>query len=240
MELIDNKSVVNSTLGMYVQIKRDLLPTPEKSHYLFNQRDVSKVIQGLTVVKPSSLVSPDSLAKLWVHEFQRVFEDRLICQEDRQLVRDELAKKVTVSLKSNLTPESLYEEPIIFCNFLKKGLDRKQMAYEESRDMSRLVKVLNEYMQDETSMNLVLFSDAVFHLCRVARSFLFEKGHIVLIGLTGSGKKSLINLGSVLAQASLQMVEIRKNYGRTEFREDLFRIMKKAAFENEQVAFLFP
>ena len=70
-------------------------------------------------------------------------------------------------------------------------------------------------MQDETSMNLVLFSDAVLHLCRVARSFVFEKGHIVLVGLSGSGKKSLISLGSVLAQASLQTIELKKNYGRT-------------------------
>lgn len=47
-------------------------------------------------------------------------------------------------------------------------------------------------------MNLVLFLDAVKHVCRVARCFLFDKGHIVLIGLSGSGKKSMIMLGSVL------------------------------------------
>lgn len=88
MELIDNKSIVNSTLLLYVQIKRDLLPTPEKSHYLFNLRDVSRVIQGLTVVKPSSLHHPDSLVKLWVHEFQRVFEDRLISEADRKIIRE--------------------------------------------------------------------------------------------------------------------------------------------------------
>ena len=120
----------------------------------------------------------------------------------------------------------------MFCNFLKKGLDRKQMAYEESKDSGKLVKIIGEYMQDETSMNLVLFTDAVLHCCRVSRSFVFEKGHIVLVGLSGSGKKSVITLGSVLSQATLMMIELRKNYGKTEFREDLFNIMKKAAFEN--------
>lgn len=64
-----------------------------------------------------------------MHEFERVFEDRLICEEDRQMIREEIAKKVTVTLKSNLTPQNLFEEPIVFCNFLKKGLERKQMAY---------------------------------------------------------------------------------------------------------------
>ena len=77
------------------------------------------------------------------------------------------------------------------------------MAYEESTSMQKLTKVLNEYMQDETNMNLVLFSDAILHLCRVTRAFIFAKGHIVLVGLSGSGKKSLINLGGVVAQASI-------------------------------------
>lgn len=95
-------------------------------------------------------------------------------------------------------------------------------------------------MQDETSMNLVLFLDAIKHICRVARCFVFDKGHIVLIGLSGSGKKSMIMLGAVLGQAHLKMIEIRKNYGKAEFREDLYNIMKKAAFEDQQVAFLFP
>lgn len=61
-------------------------------------------------------------------------------------------------------------------------------------------------MQDETSMSLVLFTDAVKHICRVSRCFVFDKGHIVLVGLSGSGKKSMIMMGSVLSQAKLMMI----------------------------------
>ena len=73
MDLIDNKSIVNSTLSLYSMARTQFLPTPAKAHYLFNLRDVSKVIQGISMIKPSSLSSPDNLVKLWVHEFQRVF-----------------------------------------------------------------------------------------------------------------------------------------------------------------------
>lgn len=83
LDLIENKSIVHSTLTLYSDIKRELLPTPEKSHYLFNLRDVSRVFQGLTAVKAAALPTPESLVKLWVHEFQRVFEDRLINEHDR-------------------------------------------------------------------------------------------------------------------------------------------------------------
>lgn len=69
MDLIDNKALVNATLSLYEMAKVQFLPTPSKSHYLFNIRDVSKVIQGISMIKPSSLGSPDNLVKLWVHEF---------------------------------------------------------------------------------------------------------------------------------------------------------------------------
>ena len=67
MDLIDNKSIVNSTLSLYSMARLQFLPTPAKAHYQFNLRDVSKVIQGISMIKPSLLSSPDNLVKLWVH-----------------------------------------------------------------------------------------------------------------------------------------------------------------------------
>lgn len=39
------KPLVTATLEVYETIQKELLPTPTKSHYTFNLRDVSKVIQ---------------------------------------------------------------------------------------------------------------------------------------------------------------------------------------------------
>lgn len=40
------KPLVSATLEVYETIQKELLPTPTKSHYTFNLRDVSKVIQA--------------------------------------------------------------------------------------------------------------------------------------------------------------------------------------------------
>ena len=55
---------------------------------------------------------------------------------------------------------------------------------------------------------------------------------MLLVGLSGLGKKSMISLGSVVSQCRLEQIEVRKNYGKLEFREDIFRVMKLASFEN--------
>lgn len=41
------ESMVNAAVELYTRIAEDLLPTPSKSHYLFNLRDLSKCIQGV-------------------------------------------------------------------------------------------------------------------------------------------------------------------------------------------------
>ena len=60
------------------------------------------------MVKQPTLTSPEVLVKLWVHEFERVFEDRLINNKDRLFIKEEISKKVAVSLKSSLTQETLF------------------------------------------------------------------------------------------------------------------------------------
>lgn len=42
------KPLVAASLEVYETIQKELLPTPTKSHYTFNLRDVSKVIQVIT------------------------------------------------------------------------------------------------------------------------------------------------------------------------------------------------
>ena len=72
------------SIEVFSTIARDLLPTPSKSHYTFNLRDLAKVFQGMLMVDQKKMNSKEQLARLWVHENKRVFADRLTCEEDHE------------------------------------------------------------------------------------------------------------------------------------------------------------
>lgn len=66
---------------------KTFLPLPSRSHYLFNFRDLIKVVQGILSV-PSSKYDATGDArkkvlKLFVHENLRVYADRLVDEKDR-------------------------------------------------------------------------------------------------------------------------------------------------------------
>lgn len=89
-------AIVTAAVEIYERMSTDLLPTPAKSHYVFNLRDLSKCVQGILQADSSTIRESKQIFRLFCHEALRVFHDRLVNNEDKQFfytILSEMASK---------------------------------------------------------------------------------------------------------------------------------------------------
>ncbi|CAE7680113.1 Dnah7 [Symbiodinium sp. CCMP2456] len=114
-------NVVRATVDIYHSISANMLPTPAKSHYTFNLRDLAKVNQGICLCSKESLPTPDDFIRCWVHECQRVFQDRLVNDEDNAWFNELLQEKLQEHFKKQWKAV-VKQEPLIFIDFADSGI----------------------------------------------------------------------------------------------------------------------
>ena len=195
------------------------------------------------VAKPEAIKEPDNLIKLWIHESERVYGDRLVNIEDLNKYRL-LAADITKKSfgKFNLTKyfNLPTPEPLIFAYFVG-GLDDKLYDQFSSIDALsvRLRDALREYNELNATMDLVLFDDAMKHVCKISRIISNSSGHALLVGVGGSGKQSLSKLASSICQFRTTSIMISSTYGLNELKVDLQGMYQKSGVKDEGIMFLF-
>lgn len=236
-EFGEKGNLVQSTLQIYEGVTLQMLPIPSKAHYIFNLRDVAKVLQGMLMVKPQSLSSQEQFCRLWFHEVCRVFYDRLCTPEDRDWFQRLVMKTMQVNFKQDVEKKELFESenPILFGSFMSILEDKKKALYEEGRNFQRISMIMQTVMETQTALNLSLFKQAVEQIAYIARVLAQERGHMMLVAVGGSGKTSLTSLACRLTQAQFQQIEIKKSGQLRDFRDELFEILKVAGYQKEKV-----
>ncbi|XP_025195967.1 dynein heavy chain 2, axonemal [Melanaphis sacchari] len=232
--------LTNMTINLYKSVVANLLPTPAKMHYLFNLRDISKVFQGLLRSNTDCQTTDNSMLRLWCNEVFRVFNDKLIDEKDREWFMDQI--NIQLGKHYDMTYRSLCssEQGLIFCDFLNKNLH-----YEEVTDEKYLREFIDEKINDYNlsfgvvPMNLVLFRDAIDHICRIVRVISQPRGYIMLVGIGGSGRSSLAKVANWLCDYKMFTIEINKSYAIGDFKEDLKHLYYQTGVRDVPTSFLF-
>lgn len=147
---------------------------------------------------------------------------------------------------SHLSPDGKVEDESIrslfFGDYSNPNSDIK--AYDEITDLHALQEVMEFYMDEYNScikprMSLVMFKFAIEHISRICRVLKQNNGHLLLVGIGGSGRQSATKLGTFISDYVLFQIELTKNYSMSDWRDDLKRMMLKAGIEGKSLVFLF-
>ena len=234
-------NVVTSTINIFETIAKELLPTPSKSHYTFNLRDLSKVLQGMTQGTAKTVVAAVDLIRLWAHECLRVFADRLVDEKDTTWFHGLLSQQLDTVFKKDWKTVAGSDDPrLLYGDFMKDDA----ADYEQLADMNLLIEKMETQLEDfnaisKSPMELVLFPFAVEHVCRVLRIIKQPFGNALLVGVGGSGRQSLTTLATHVAEYDIFRIELSKNYDMAAWREDLKKVLRQAGELGNPTVFLF-
>ena len=226
-------TIVNSTLVLYKEIKDKLLPIPKSSHYLFNLRDMSKVLQGVCGGSLKHLQHKVDMVQIWMHEMIRSFGDRLICDEDRNFLKEILQNNILNTPEYGIKDiqEEVYcgLDKIIFCDFCA-GADRPYIHVKNVKDfITRIEDKLKDFNEEfkNKQMPLVMFLDACDHVARISRIIRQTGGHALLLGVGGSGRQSIARLSSYINYSmDCTTIEVVKGYKLNDFRKNVKDFLK--------------
>ncbi|KAL0205536.1 hypothetical protein P9112_000843 [Eukaryota sp. TZLM1-RC] len=235
-----SSSIVESSVYLYNSISENLLPTPSKSHYTFNLRDVSKVFQGIMQGSTTTIKSGVDLVSLWVHEASRVFKDRLVDDSDRKWF-DSIIDTTLKEKFRGVDLSELEESSSLFGSVLNPSSD--PIVYEKLPELTQLRSVIGDFLEDFNSttqnpMQLVLFEYCLTHVLRVSRILNQPFGHALLVGVGGSGRQSVARLASFVCDLELFEVEVSRNFGVNEWREFVKGLMKNSGFADKPTVLL--
>uniref|UniRef100_H3BBD5 Dynein axonemal heavy chain 17 n=1 Tax=Latimeria chalumnae TaxID=7897 RepID=H3BBD5_LATCH len=230
--------LVTAALALHQKVTATFLPTAVKFHYVFNLRDLSSIFQGLLFSLPECVKIPSDLTKLWLHEIDRVYGDKLIDDNDKQnffKVQQAICRKSFEELDENL----LFSKPNIYCHFAHGIGEAKYFPVDGWQGLNKLLKdALDNYNEVNAVMNLVLFEDAMCHICRINRILETPRGNALLVGVGGSGKQSLSRLASFISGLDVFQITLRKGYAIPDLKLDLASQYIKAGVKNVATVFL--
>ncbi|CAH1159888.1 unnamed protein product [Phaedon cochleariae] len=246
---------VNATLDMYKSAMENLRPTPSKSHYVFNLRDFSRLIQGCAMLRKESAENKKIFGRIWVHEVLRIFYDRLIENKDKDWVYTKLRSCVKEYFRDNfeqaLDNLSRNKDGLVGRDALKDLMfgtyfdqdSEEDKRYEEVATKQMLRELAENCLQEynathKNKMDIILFDYALEHLSKICRVLSMNCGSALLVGISGSGRQSLTRLAAEIYGQTLFQPEITNNYSVNDWRDDIKKILKEAGGRGKHAVFL--
>ncbi|XP_063804701.1 cytoplasmic dynein 1 heavy chain 1 [Pseudophryne corroboree] len=203
-------------------------------HYIYSPREMTRWVRGIfEALRPLETLAVEGLIRIWAHEALRLFQDRLVEDEERRWT-DENINMVALKHFPNIEKDKALNRPILYSNWLSK--DYIPVDQEELRDYVKAR--LKVFYEEELDVPLVLFNEVLDHVLRIDRIFRQPQGHLLLIGVSGAGKTTLSRFVAWMNGLSVYQIKVHRKYTGEDFDEDLRTVLRRSGCKNEKIAFI--
>ncbi|KAH0590223.1 hypothetical protein H2248_000395 [Termitomyces sp. 'cryptogamus'] len=208
--------------------------TDIQAHYVYSPRELTRWVRGIyEAIRPLEMLSVEGLVRVWAHEALRLFQDRLVTEEEKQWT-DENIDGSAMQHFPTISKDEALGRPILFSNWTSKNyipVDREALReYTKAR--------LRIFYEEELDVPLVLFNDVLDHVLRIDRVFRQVQGHLLLIGVSGSGKTTLSRFVAWMNGLSIFQIKVSNKYTGEDFDEDLRTVLRRAGCKGEKICFI--
>lgn len=242
--------LVQVGIALHRRVEYAFLPTAVKFHYLFNLRDLTNIYQGLmnsmgngntttTVGSTGTPCSkPNELIRLYVHEAYRVYHDRLVDTYDIKSFKSSI-KDIFKKDFEDFDEDFVFAEPLIYSHFAQSLVDQKYMPLRSWGCLYQLLmEAQSNYNEVVGYMNLVMFEDAMLHVCRINRILESPRGNALLIGVGGSGKQTLARLAAFISSFFVFQIQLKRGFCLQDMKDEIAALYMKVGLKNVASVFL--
>jgi AAA domain (dynein-related subfamily). len=212
--------IVDSAIQIHQNMNVRFLPSAVKFMYNWNLRELANVFQGCCQARSDNYSKPSMLLRLFIHEVQRVYSDRLTTEDEINCF-DIMLKDIMKKNFPNTNIPELFEAPLVHTNFVTST----DGAYLPVPSMDKLKDVIEsklvEFNESNPIMDLVLFEQALLHVTRISRIIQNPCGHVMMIGVGGSGKQSLCRLAAFISDYEVKQLVVTSNFKVEDLKDEL-------------------
>ncbi|UPX18708.1 dynein heavy chain [Ascochyta rabiei] len=209
--------------------------TPDiQPHYVYSPRELTRWVRGIyEALRPLETLPVEGLVRIWAHEALRLFQDRLIAEDERAWT-EECVHRVALEHFPTIDEDKALSGPILFSNWLSKNY--VPVEREHLRDFVKAR--LRTFCDEEVDVPLILFNDVLEHVLRIDRVFRQPQGHLILIGVSGSGKTTLSRFVAWMNGLSVYQIKVHGKYTGDDFDEDLRNVLRRCGCKGEKICFI--
>ncbi|EED23281.1 dynein heavy chain [Talaromyces stipitatus ATCC 10500] len=228
-----SEALTKAMVQFYLESQARFTPKIQP-HYVYSPRELTRWVRGVyEAIKPLENLSVEGLVRIWAHEALRLFQDRLVAEDERKWT-DETVRRIALEHFPTIDEEQALKGPILFSNWLSKNY-----VPVEQEQLREFVKArLKTFCEEEVDVPLVLFNDVLEHALRIDRVFRQPQGHLILIGVSGSGKTTLSRFVAWMNGLKIFQIKVHGKYSSEDFDEDLRTVLRRAGCKGEKICFI--